>query len=57
MSSVILLVIKRYTNLENLRECLDDTGVFVTIYLHKVDKSNLSFGAVAKREKNGSVFL
>ena len=39
----------RGTDFENLRECLDDARVFITIHLDRVDEGNLGLGAVAER--------
>ena len=37
------------TDLENLRECLDNTGVFIRVYLDCVDERDLGLGAVTER--------
>ena len=38
-----------WTNLENLRECLNDTCVFITIHLYSVDQGDFGLGPVAER--------
>lgn len=39
---------KAVTDLENLRESLNDTCVFITIHLNYIDKGDLRLGAVAE---------
>ena len=43
---------ERATDLENLRECLDDTRVFVAIHLYSIDEGHLGLGPVAERLQN-----
>lgn len=35
--------------LQNLRECLDDARIFVTVYLDDVDESDLGLRSIAER--------
>ena len=38
----------RDTNFENLRECLDDARVFITIHLHGVDEGDFGLRPAAE---------
>lgn len=43
-------------NLEDLRECLDDSSVGVAVDLNGVDETDLDFGGITERFENGGVF-
>jgi hypothetical protein len=47
----------RSTSLENLRESLDDTRIFITIHLDDVDERYFGFGTIAKRLEDGGESL
>lgn len=42
---------------ENLRECLDDASVLITVNLYCIYQSDLSFRTFTERFENGGEFL
>ena len=42
---------------ENLRECLNDASVLIAVNLYCIYQSDLSFGTLRERFKNGGEFL